>query len=132
MRYESVHAVNAGCKACHQLTDPIGFAFEHFDGAGQFRQTERDLPIDTSGELVGRDVSFDGQEELARALAELPDVRDCLARHWVSFSLGVNPEQSASLAGAQRCAYESEERPLPELFASYAVSSHFARRSSAP
>lgn len=131
-RYESVHAVSTGCAACHQLTDRVGFAFEHFDGIGQYRATERDLEIDATGELVGHDLTFDGQEELAQALAALPEVRDCLARHWVSFALNVNPEQSARIASNQRCAYESAATSLQDLFANYALSSHFAERRGAP
>lgn len=128
-RYESVHAVEPTCAACHQLTDQVGFAFEHFDGAGQYRQTEHGLEIDASGELVGRKLEFDGQEQLAQTLAAMPEVRGCLAQHWVSFAFGVNPEQAKALADERRCAYEQTPGSLSDLFAGYAASSHFARRT---
>lgn len=128
-RYESVHAVEPTCAACHQLTDQVGFAFEHFDGAGQYRQTEHGLEIDASGEIVGRKLEFDGQEQLAQTLAAMPEVRGCLAQHWVSFAFGVEPEQAQSLADERRCAYEQTPGALSDLFAGYAASSHFARRT---
>jgi hypothetical protein len=31
-----------------QLTDPVGLAFGNFDGAGEFRATERGAAIDAS------------------------------------------------------------------------------------
>lgn len=129
-RYEEVHAVASGCAACHSLTDQVGFAFEHFDGAGQYRADEGGLVINAKGELVGRDIAFDGQEQLAAALVDLPEVRGCLARHWVSFAFGVNPEQTKLLADEQRCNYEDAPGALSDLFAAYAASSHFARRAA--
>src|SRR5262249_7272502 len=51
-RYEMLHG-NPGCKACHNLMDPIGFAFEHLDGAGRFRATEGRFDIDDTGAVSG-------------------------------------------------------------------------------
>jgi hypothetical protein len=46
------HSVDPACAGCHSLIDPVGFAFESYDGIGRFRETENGLAIDTSGELV--------------------------------------------------------------------------------
>lgn len=78
------------CAACHRLTDPIGFAFEHYDGLGRFRETEAGAPIDTTGEIVGSDVQgpFDGAVELGSRLAASVDVHACYADKWLSFAYG--------------------------------------------
>jgi len=31
------HRTNLACSACHQLMDPIGLSFEHFDATGRWR-----------------------------------------------------------------------------------------------
>jgi hypothetical protein len=46
------HRSDALCASCHARMDPIGFAFENFDGIGQWRDKEGDREIDPSGELL--------------------------------------------------------------------------------
>ena len=76
-RYEEEHMVSEACRSCHQLFDPVGFGFEHFDAAGRFRQEEAGLPIDASGELpagiVGDGPTFDGLTGLSQTLADAPE-----------------------------------------------------------
>jgi hypothetical protein len=45
------HRSNPVCATCHRLMDPLGFAFENFDGVGRWRTTDAGAPIDTSGVL---------------------------------------------------------------------------------
>ena len=33
-----LHRKNPVCAACHNTIDPMGFAFENFDGVGQWRE----------------------------------------------------------------------------------------------
>jgi hypothetical protein len=80
---------------CHDTRiNPLGFAFEHFDALGRFRDVERvagtDLPIDASAsiELDNGELTYDGAAELARALADEPSVHDCYARHWLEYAYG--------------------------------------------
>ena len=88
----------ASCASCHQLMDPIGFAFESFDAIGQHRTTENGVTLDLSGEVLGsRDPGLDGKftgvRELATKLAASDQVRDCLATQWFRFSTGRLEEQ---------------------------------------
>ncbi len=48
-----VHTTNASCAGCHKIMDPMGYPLEHFDGAGQYRETENGAQLDTSGTLDG-------------------------------------------------------------------------------
>lgn len=90
-RYEQ-HATAPACEGCHELMDPIGFAFEHYDGFGRFRDQERGQPIDATGLLAGApdgDVPLDGLDSLSQHLAESPPVGECLVRHLSYYAYGL-------------------------------------------
>ena len=81
----SQHSDDPLCASCHTLIDPLGFAFEHYDHLGRWRDTDHGHPIDASGNLDG--VPFDGATELAAVLADDPRVTTCFvktARRWGS------------------------------------------------
>lgn len=46
------HRDDPACSSCHALMDPIGFALEHFDATGAWRDQDRGRPIVTEGTLV--------------------------------------------------------------------------------
>lgn len=92
-RYAAHSAIDA-CAGCHRAIDPIGLAFEHFDGIGRFRETENGHAIDDTGEIVGSAATngtFSGTRGLALLLAESLEVSDCFAEHWARFAYGVAP-----------------------------------------
>ena len=61
------HRLDPNCASCHARMDPIGFAFENFDGVGRWRDFDGRFPIDPSGTLPdGR--SFDGPNKLKTIL----------------------------------------------------------------
>lgn len=78
------------CAACHQLINPTGFAFEEFDGLGQWRDQDRGAPVDTSGtlRLGDENVTFNNAGELLDALAKEPQVQACYAKNWLQFAYG--------------------------------------------
>src|SRR5262249_38642677 len=45
------HAQDPVCASCHELMDPIGFAFERYDGIGLYREVDQGVPVDASGEI---------------------------------------------------------------------------------
>lgn len=108
----------ATCRACHELMNPIGFAFEHFDPIGRYRTMEGEFPIDASGAVNGSDIagSIDGAAELAEGLVESETVHRCVARQWLRFALGrpVQELDARSLDHAYET-YESSGRDLREL-----------------
>ena len=85
----SAHRANPVCAGCHKLTDPIGLALENFDGAGQFRETERGAPIDTSGSLDGK--NFTDAVGLAQALHDHPALPTCLVSRLYGYAVGQAP-----------------------------------------
>lgn len=91
----AAHSDNPTCAACHQLMDPIGLGFEHFDALGRYRDTEWDKPIDATGVIYQLDgdewvseADFDGVVELGAALAASERVKTCVARQWFRFAMG--------------------------------------------
>jgi hypothetical protein len=78
------------CGACHKQMDPIGLGFESFDGAGRWRDRDRNKPIDARGLLEGTDVdgAFDGPVELARRLAGSRQVEGCVATQLFRYGYG--------------------------------------------
>jgi len=95
------HMEEAQCAQCHRKIDPIGFALEHFDAVGQWRETEyteiaannrvkqsKKHPIDDSGTLPDG-TKFDGFFELRDAIATR---QEAFARgfveHLIAYALG--------------------------------------------
>jgi PAS domain-containing protein len=80
------HATNPTCATCHNAMDPLGFALEHYDAVGRWRDLEDGLTIDASGDLDGTPI--DGAGDLGEALADDPRVAECLARQLYRFATG--------------------------------------------
>ena len=76
---------------CHgEIMDPLGFAFEHFDGMGQYRDVEPPgLPIDSTGSFTFTDgrVDFADNVELMAAMASSPNAHLCYSKKLASFGL---------------------------------------------
>jgi hypothetical protein len=91
------HSSNPVCYNCHQLMDPIGFVFENYDGAGRFRETEANQPVDSSGALpmmdaagpTGVSVPLTGVADLANHLTLSEAARACLANNLSYYAYGV-------------------------------------------
>ena len=70
------HSTDPSCAACHALMDPLGLAFEIYDGIGRYRTTDVGKPIDASGTLTGAEpegAAFRDAIELMKLLAGSPD-----------------------------------------------------------
>jgi hypothetical protein len=80
------HRKDPSCAGCHQLTDPIGLAFENFDAIGAYRTMDAGKPIDASGELDG--MRFTDARQLSRNLRNLPGTGQCLARNLFRYATG--------------------------------------------
>jgi len=82
------HRANAMCASCHARMDPIGFAFEHFDATGAWRDKEGENEIDSSGTLPdGR--AFNGPDGLDKILRTKKGlfVR-CVAEKMLTYATG--------------------------------------------
>ncbi len=89
-RFES-HTGNPCAGACHTLFDPLGFAFENYDGVGGYRREENGFPVDSSGTLTtpkGAVIEFEDAVELMGALSTSFEVDRCIADKWFVYMLG--------------------------------------------
>ncbi len=114
----SQHSKDPSCQGCHQLMDPIGFGFEHFDGIGRYRETEWGQAIDASGELTVTDVDgpFDGVVDLAARLASSEQVKDCVAEQWFRFGYGRGPtEEDSCSVDMIQTAFAAADYDIKEL-----------------
>jgi hypothetical protein len=82
----AAHRKDPRCNGCHKAMDPLGLAFESFDGIGARRTSEAGLPLDTSGELDGR--PFRDAAELGALLAGQDKIGACVARALFRYALG--------------------------------------------
>lgn len=79
----AAHVQDPICAGCHDMIDPFGFSFEHFDSMGGYRAQDNGQDVD-SQVYVSLGEEYDGRyhdsEELAMALARSATVRECFAR----------------------------------------------------
>src|SRR3569623_1385614 len=104
-RYGAHLMAGSTCMGCHQLMDPIGFAFENYDAIGQYRTNDGPEDIDASGAILGsadpaQMDDFDGVKQLAGMLANSEQVRDCVATLWCRYAAGrsVGDDDACSLS----------------------------------
>ena len=83
--YEALTAADE-CQYCHVVINPVGFAFEHYDTLGRWRDLDNGQPIDASGSF--QDASFDGAPDMMSQLAARNDVQRCVAKKWLRFAYG--------------------------------------------
>jgi hypothetical protein len=86
------HIANPSCAGCHTLMDPIGYALEHFDGIGAWRDVDGTSAIDATGQLPDG-TKFDGAQGLASALRQTgqANIAACATKKIFSYSLGRDP-----------------------------------------
>ena len=65
------HRNNAVCASCHAQMDPLGFALEHYDAVGRYRQNDGGARIDSDIEFHGAKVT--NPKEFREALLGLGD-----------------------------------------------------------
>jgi hypothetical protein len=85
------HSTSPVCSNCHQRFDPVGFAFENYDGFGRYRATDGGLPVDATGSLKGMpsgDVPLNGPSSLTDYLATSDRVQACVIRYWSYYAHG--------------------------------------------
>ena len=84
------HRTDPVCASCHVEMDSIGFALEHFDAVGAYREAYVDAAIDATGELGN--ASFDGAQELAAVLTADPRFTNCIVEKMYTYALGRGAE----------------------------------------
>jgi len=68
----AAHRASPECSTCHTRMDAIGFAFEHFDAIGRWRDTDAGLPIE-SASVLPDGTEIDGIDGVKNLLLEDPE-----------------------------------------------------------
>jgi len=86
------HRSNPACIGCHESMDNIGFALEHFDPVGAWRDSYGEYEIDATGTLPGG-ATFDGAVEMAGIIADDVRFTRCLTEKVMTYALGRGLEE---------------------------------------
>jgi len=132
-----LHAASMCAQGCHNLFDPPGFAFEHYDGDGVYRTTDTGLPVDSMGTFPtpgGATLTFTGAVDLMPQFVQSPEVQQCMAREWARYSLG-RAETTAEVGSLQRAYQKGAATPgysLTNMLAALFSSKSFMYRAPSP
>lgn len=118
------HATNPVCAGCHKIMDPVGLAFENFDGSGRWRTSEQGQRIDTRGVFEG--TAYDDATGLSKLLSNNSAVESCLVSRVYSYGLA-RPltARDRSTTDAFRKQFDEAGRTLPALLRVIASSKEF-------
>lgn len=100
------------CQSCHRDINPVGFAFEHYDAVGLWRDTDNGAAIDSSGELYRTDAKgrFNHALGLLQRIAESNDAKACFVGHWLTdaYRREEGPEDACARAEVSEAFAESD------------------------
>ncbi|HYQ44242.1 MAG TPA: DUF1592 domain-containing protein [Polyangiaceae bacterium] len=122
-----------GCGgSCHnEYINPLGFAFEDYDGIGRARTTDNGQPVDTRGSYPFADgsKSFSGSAELMQQIANGPQAHQCWSKRLASYALErdiVDAERPTvdALAAVSRASGGSLKQVMLALVKSNAFRTH--------
>jgi hypothetical protein len=90
-----IHRSEPLCSSCHGRLDPLGLSLENFDAIGMWRDKERGLPIDASGQLLTGE-TFHDANDIKNILIKnhLTDFYRCLTEKMLTYALGRGMEAS--------------------------------------
>lgn len=124
------HRDNAMCASCHARMDPIGFALEHFDAVGRYREKDGENAIDSADKLHTGE-TFQDHRDLRQILANAhaADFARTLSEKLLTYALGRGLEwyDRPTLQQLQTRLAKSEYR-FSELVIAIAESTPFQRR----
>jgi hypothetical protein len=91
-RVDSITGNDTCGQGCHaRMINPIGFALEHFDAIGAYREDENGFAINSADTYAfedGREIKFANAVELSKQLAKAPEVHSCYVSQLLEFTLG--------------------------------------------
>jgi len=133
----SAHSTNEICAGCHQIIDPFGFSFEHYDGMGAYRALDHGKDVASAVEVLLPEAlsrSYADSNELAATLAQSERVRECFERFMFRAAAGTGDGAAtpgeAEFVEAQRTAKAGAEGNIAETLISTVKAANFALRSA--
>ncbi|MEM8912716.1 MAG: DUF1592 domain-containing protein [Planctomycetota bacterium] len=127
------HRQNDACATCHDLIDPVGFALDHYDAVGRYRDYDGDLAIDSSG-ILPDGTGVHGVADLEASLTAHPEsFVSCMVEKLLTFALGrdVDHRDAATVRGIVKQAGDQGYR-FSSLIRGMATSYPFRHRTVKP
>jgi len=125
-----MHTGSGVCVSCHGQFNPFGFALEHFDATGRWRETEGELPIDTAAEVATSDLgAFDGARDLSSKLANSEQVHECVVSQMFQYAMRreITSDDACGLSSLNRI-FSDSEQSMKELLVAITQSDAFFAR----
>jgi hypothetical protein len=125
------HRANPACSGCHNLMDPVGFAFENYDAVGRWRTVDDGLPVDASGVLASG-AKFNNAAGLRAAVLSHPEwFASTLTEKLLIYGLGrgIEPFDAPAIRRIVRNA-ERQDFRFSSLIAGIVNSPPFTMRNS--
>jgi hypothetical protein len=119
------------CRGCHAMLNPFGFALEHYDAIGAYRELDNGQPVNAVVELADTDVTgqVNGGIELSEKLAASQQVADCAVSRWFRYARGRGVESSDGCAVQRaKAAFATSGGNIVDLMVSLVTSEEFRRR----
>ena len=134
---ERVTAGTAPCgNGCHDAyINPIGFAFENFDGMGRLRTTDNGVPVDTSASYPFADGTraFANAPELMEIMASTEMAHACYAKYIAGFALQRDlAAADATLVTQLMTASLSQGSSMKQLLLDVVAHPSFSTRNGGP
>ena len=87
-RFEE-HGKNPCATACHGVIDPLGFAFENYNGIGGYQTMDGGKPVNASGAHRARrqEQAVQERHRAGQDLGDSKQVADCMARQFLRYAL---------------------------------------------
>jgi Protein of unknown function (DUF1592)/Protein of unknown function (DUF1588)/Protein of unknown function (DUF1595)/Protein of unknown function (DUF1585) len=131
----AAHSQAACAQGCHNLMDGFGFAFENYDGIGQYRTMDNGSPVDSSAtiHLDGKDQTVANGVQLSSILSTSAEAQQCFATQWVRYAVG-RPETDADAASinSAAAAFSAANYNVRDLLVAVATSRTFRFRTPSP
>jgi hypothetical protein len=120
--------------SCHgTLINPIGFAYEHYDALGRWRDTDEGMPVDASAsyQLGSTNVHYDGAVELGTTMAAHPFSHECYVQNWIEYLHGreIGGNDGPTIVRLGRDSLEND-RPVQDIVLSVVTSQAFRTRAT--
>ena len=131
-RFHVVH--DDACWRCHKKMNPLGMPLEAFNHVGRFRETEKDKPTITTGEVNFTQIpELDGDvqniREMMERLARSQRVRQSFVRHVFRYWMGRNESlRDSQTLIAMEQAYVDNEGSFQEMLVALLTSDSFLFR----
>ncbi len=129
-----VHAQNPCAGTCHSAMDPFGFAFENYDGLGQYRTMDNGSSVNSvvTVPLDGTMQTANNGVQLASLLSTSSEARQCFTTQWVRYAVGrPDTADDAASIGAAYATFATANFNVRDLLVGVATSRTFRYRTPA-